>query len=160
MEEALQRQGFPGPDAVLFLGDGLSDLARLQARSDPATTAFLSVAGNCDWFSAGQQTPQWLTPTFEGIRIWMLHGHSHGVKSGYGRLIAAAAERGVDLVCFGHTHQPCDLYLPVGTPYDGPDGQRLLEKPLRLFNPGSIREGSFGLLTLRDGQLLSSHGSL
>ncbi len=89
----------------------------------------------------------------------MMHGHEHGVKSGIERAAAYAAQRGADVLLFGHTHEPMEKYFPVGTRL----GEVTLEKPLYVFNPGSLglpREGcaTFGVIEIRRGQLLLSHG--
>ena len=135
-------------DGVLFLGDGLADLDRVRAvYPDLAITA---VAGNCD-FSAKYLAAEWreklITP--DGVRVLMMHGHHHGVKYGTSDAAAYARAKGADVLLFGHTHEP------MARTVDG----------LHIFNPGSAfspREGepTFGRLTIRNGQVLLSHGTV
>lgn len=67
------------------------------------------------------------------------HGHLFGVKSGYERIAEYAADRGADVVLFGHTHYKT---LRHGTPFSP-----------ALFNPGSLRDThSYGVITITDGQ--------
>ena len=82
------------------------------------------------------------------------------VKGTLSALAAAARERGADIALFGHTHLRLERYLPP---------ERDGERPLWLFNPGSIsrpREGrpSYGIIDiLRDDErldVLLSHAEL
>lgn len=139
-------------DAVLFLGDGLSDMARCII--DPAK--LFCVRGNCDGyaFSSSLYAPDEQRLCFEGYTILMMHGHLHGVKSGTDRAARYAAAKGANILLFGHTHMPLESYLS-----EGADG----EGPMYLFNPGSLgagQEASFGLVQIRNGQILFSHGKL
>ena len=91
----------------------------------------------------------------------MTHGHLYGVKSGASDLIRSAADRGADLLLYGHTHVAEERYLPEGAIIDG----YRLPKPLWIMNPGSLgapRNGapSYGLIQIQRGQLLLSHGTL
>ena len=146
------------PDAVCFLGDGLREVERLEL----SNTLLYAVRGNCDW-SHSDQTP-WTERTlyFEGHTILLTHGHLHGVKAGLGGLVSYAASVGADVVLFGHTHRPTERVLPAGTQV----GERILERPMYLFNPGSVGydedgEGrSFGTLTLQGDAVLFAHGRL
>ena len=138
-----------GADEILFLGDGLRDIE--AAWLDEA----ICVRGNCDMFGA-EDYPAERILRFGEYTVMMTHGHLLSVKSGIEKAARAAAERGADMLVFGHTHKRCDLYLPAGSVVDG----FTLERPLRLFNPGSIKEGSFGVLTLRGGAPLTSFGNV
>lgn len=148
--EALERQ-IKAPDAVFFLGDGVRDMSA----SDFGGAAFFSVRGNCDLF-APDSAPAEMTLSFEGHKLLLCHGHLLGVKSGYGALIAHAAELGADIVLFGHTHQPYEVTIPEGFAV----GEKTLSRPMYLFNPGSLRQGSFGTLSLKEDRVLFSHGNL
>lgn len=147
-------------DGLIFLGDGLRDLGRADAYSYPFTV--YSVRGNCDGFSffgEGNDAPEELTLCFEGFRFFALHGHTKGVKSGIDGAVAAASARGADVLLYGHTHIAEERYLPEGS--ELPFGET--EKPLWVFNPGSLGasgegRGNFGLIEIKKGHILMSHG--
>ncbi len=146
----LQKQ-IQKPDAVFFLGDGLSDIDS-QVDGIPV----ISVRGNCDWFPgnhAGVRESEILV--FDEKRILLTHGHLHGVKYGFEQLISFAEKEQVDIVLFGHTHIP-----HIETVRYSVCQKEQEEKMMYLFNPGSIAEGSFGTLTIRDHSVLLSHGHL
>jgi putative phosphoesterase len=150
--KVLSRQ-IKAPDAVLFLGDGARDVSLL--RSNFPQVSFVGVRGNCDFFGA-DDLPDERVEELCGLRVLMLHGHTRGAKSGLGSIIKAALEADADAVLFGHTHTPVDIcYLP----------EELCaisdrDRPLWLFNPGAMRNGEFGTLSVRDGVPLFSHGNI
>ncbi len=150
LREAVGRQ-LRRPEWILFLGDGLRDI------SDPALeiSQILAVRGNCDLFWGDSAPADRLLPLGEHL-AFLTHGDRYRVKYGLEELKLAAAERGADLVLYGHTHTPALEILPVGTLV----GERRLERPMYLFNPGSIGGGSFGTLTLQGKSVLFSHGRI
>lgn len=160
VEEALARHR--GSEAVLFLGDGIRDLPYEACVA--GGRLFAGVRGNCDGFSlldASYTFSEELLLNLGEYTVMMLHGHTRSVKSGIERAARWAAERGADLLLYGHTHVPEERYFPVGTELCG----YVLTKPLWVMNPGSIGEPrggrpSFGVVELRRGQILLSHGTL
>ena len=145
-------------DALIFLGDGLSDLERAGAYESGATV--FAVKGNCDWssFLGTSRAEDEMLLNFEGCRFLLMHGHTRGVKHGLTNAIYAAQERGADILLFGHTHEPLEKYIPDGNEYS-------LEKPMRIFNPGSLGAsgdgwGYFGLIEIRGNDILMSHGKI
>ncbi len=150
VREAISRQR--ELDALLFLGDGLRDLPHELA------IPYYAVRGNCDTFTFFDldPAPDERVEIFGGRRILMMHGHTRAVKAGCMRAVAAGLEVNADVVCFGHTHEPYEAYLPAGEMAFG----NVLERPLYLFNPGSLREGSFGTVVLRPEGILLAHGRI
>lgn len=77
-----------------------------------------------------------------GVRLAMIH--DSGARAGRGRRMRRRFPA-ADIVVFGHSHIPVDL----------------VENGIRLFNPGSPTDrrrqphGSYGLLTVRDGALVT-----
>jgi len=143
-------------DALIFLGDGLRDLSRAGVANYPMTV--IAVRGNGDIMPLPEisATPYEHTQTIEGYKFFMLHGHTRDVKSRPENAVYAAAECGADVLLFGHTHEPLDKYIPAG---------ETLKKPLRVFNPGSLGEsydgwGHFGLIQIKGGHILTSHGKI
>lgn len=136
-------------DICFFLGDGLRDLE--QIASEFPTVAFLSVAGNCDWYAQGVAKEDVFV--MEGRRVLYLHGHTVGVKGGIGAAIAAARRLDADILLYGHTHIPYEGCVTEG------------EKPLYILNPGSIGEfyegcAHYGVLEVRENGILLSHGTV
>ena len=155
IEEAIRRVR---PDGILFAGDGLRDLSRVEI-----PCPLWAVSGNCDWLTTpliingGVFEPQTEElVTVDGIRILLTHGHRYGVKSGPTAAAYRAMELGADMLVYGHTHVPVEYRLP---PAEGSDEA---SKPIILFNPGSIgdRDGSFGTITIREGAVLCGHGRI
>lgn len=156
MMEAFARQ-IKKPDAVFFLGDGLRDISYC----DFGGTPIYAVVGNCDYFATFGSVSAYseLELTLGGKKIFLSHGHEYDVKNGYGRIVAEGAERGADIVLFGHTHNAFAEYLPEGET----DYGVVLEKPMYLMNPGSI--GGFfrtwGCIEIdKSGNVILSHGEL
>lgn len=141
-------------EAVLFLGDGLRDLPEELCSSD--RPRLFAVSGNCDPFTfGGASLGEEALLDLGSYRFLLMHGHRHSVKSGTERAVAYASVKGADVLLYGHTHVPEERYLP----------QKEGGRPLWVFNPGSLGapwDGapSFGLIQIRGGQILFSHGTL
>lgn len=121
-------------DCFVFLGDGERDFENALAvlglyPFGSIRKPVFQVAGNCDWFSSGATS---LTENFGGIKVLITHGHAQNVKFGYSGLAEEAKRLGCGIALFGHTHH------------------RELEdiSGVTLFNPGSVRGGSYGILIL------------
>ncbi len=122
------------PDAVIHLGDMVQDADTLS-RENPELR-FYQVAGNCDsgWVSADY--PEIRVENFNGIRIFMTHGHRHGVKVFLSKLISAGRDANADIVLFGHTHEAYCAREDDG---------------MWVMNPGSAGYGSrAGVITVND----------
>lgn len=123
------------PDAVLHLGDHKSDAEDLSYAFE--NIDFYYVPGNCDF---SPEAPGCCTLTFDGVRIFMTHGHLFGVKSGLDRLIARGLQENANIVLFGHTHQ-----------------QLLDQKDsLWVMNPGSFSRCGYGLIETDNGSFRCS----
>ena len=126
MEEAVRREQ---PDQIIHLGDLWRDAKALEAVFPHLPVEM--VPGNCDaMFSA----PQEKLLKIEGHMLLIGHGHTWRVKQSLLAAAYAAEEQGAEVLLFGHTHQP----------YCGKRGTALL------FNPGSIRNGDYGVLSLTE----------
>lgn len=157
IREVFDRLNFR-PRAVLFLGDCLRDLSVLSDERYSGMDCY-AVAGNNDGtmlFPADE--PDVRTVCMGGCRIVMMHGHTFNVHYGASEAVRYAVKQGADVLLYGHTHKRCDYIL---------SGEELgREKPLLVANPGSLGEprdgkgAAFGVLTLRNGQPLFSHGEL
>lgn len=94
LREAFELAWRSGPvDVAVFLGDGLSDYARLEGELIARGALCYAVRGNNDW-SASQ--PREVSFTVGGVRFYACHGHEWHVKYGwiaYGTRRASAARR-------------------------------------------------------------------
>ena len=153
MKRALQIHS--DAEGVFFLGDGAREVLALAELE--RSRFFIGVKGNCDGLLFGLLGASELREeeeiTLMGHKFLLLHGHTVGVKGGLGGLISHARRRDADLALFGHTHEPLERYLSDG------------DKPLYLFNPGSISRPNrgaptYGIITLSDRGILLSHGTV
>lgn len=132
---------------VFFLGDGIREYER--ARDEFRDKIFYCVRGNNDWMADYRDE---LVLEFEGKRVLLTHGHNHRVKYTEQNLLYLAREKNIDVVLFGHTHQPYEQYFEL-------DGRGIY-----LFNPGSIGKLSlspyyhFGRLDISEAGIILSHG--
>ena len=89
------------------------------------------VRGNCDGWGCDYEDD--MLVNIGGVNIFVTHGHRYGVKSGLDTLASAAAAKGAQVACFGHTHKPFCEYR---------DG-------VLLINPGTCTlRGACALLTI------------
>ena len=125
------------PDAVIHLGDHISDAIELQ-KGMPGIP-FYMVTGNCDPQSLGKCE---MLLTLEGVKILLTHGHEYRVKSSLFSLTERAGELGAGLVLFGHTHGAVIRH----------------EQGITLMNPGQMethkerQRASYGIVSVTDGK--------
>jgi len=133
---------------VIHLGDNVKDI--MQFDSDYPTINFVAVAGNCDYYADVPSERILTIGSTVKRRVLLLHGHNHGVKQSYNRLMYYAQEKEVDACLFGHSHMP---FMHVHEPVFSCNDE---EKPRRLFimNPGSVSEprggsvAAYGILSI------------
>ena len=160
--DILQKLSAIGENAteLIFLGDGATELIR----NLPEGIRLYAVYGNCDNYGGalsldiidgdGNVVPAERIEEICGKRVFMTHGHKYGVKGGLTHAISRAALLGADILLFGHTHEPYLQRIPAGSVF----GEVTLSRDLHVFNPGALENGSFGVLTVRNGEILLSHG--
>ncbi len=132
MRDAVRRER---PDAVIHLGDLVPDADRLA--EEFLGLPVLSVRGNCD-FSQPARAEE-LLRTFEGVKIFGVHGHRYHVKQTLLHAELAARQREADVLLFGHTHCPyCECY-----------------NGLWMLNPGACsgRAPSYGVVQIENGKI-------
>ena len=122
-----------GVDMVLHAGDHISDAKELCRRFPHI--AFEYVPGNCDFSSEDSD----VIVEAGGKKIFLTHGHGYSVKydETYSELLRKAESLGCDCAVFGHTHiSLCDP-----------------RKKVLLLNPGSIKNGTYGVIEIENGVL-------
>lgn len=87
-------------DMLIHLGDIESGEEYIPALVDCKVNM---VAGNNDYYS---QLPYDMELEVEGTRMLITHGHSHYVYRGTDNLYKEGKKRGVDVVMYGHLHEP------------------------------------------------------
>lgn len=119
----------PTAEVVVHCGDGAAEANELKSLFPEKM--IVSVRGNCDFCCTA---PLKEVFTIESKKLFITHGHLYGVKGGLYTLSCAASEEGADIVLFGHTHIPTEVY---------DDG-------LYMLNPGSLRgyEASYGYVDI------------
>ncbi len=86
----------------------------------------VSVKGN---FPFEPRVPYELLFNFEGVNVFLTHGHRYHVKSGLTRLMYRSEELETNITCFGHTH------LAYLRDYNG----------IIYLNPGSLSKPRSGI---------------
>lgn len=104
---------------IIHLGDVVEDAEDLKALYNVPIDY---VAGNCDFYNV--DAPQSKRVVICGKSFYLTHGHREHVKSTLGNLAYIADAEKVDVVLFGHTHQPVLVYHNESI----------------ILNPGSISE--------------------
>lgn len=139
---AAAKEMHPDADMFVFLGDGIRDAERVF----DGCPFFAAVCGNCDssFLFCVLDVPEERMLDIDGCRILCMHGHKHGVKFSLEPLKQYAKGKNADLVLYGHTHIPLETR----------DGGTVL------FNPGSVGQGSYGIVYIEKGEILCSHGEI
>jgi len=130
----LETVALESPEWILHLGDRVKDC--IDVEFEYPDIPIRMVRGNCDPSSAELDVDEF---TLGGKRFFMTHGHLFGVKTGKGRIVSTAVNRGADILLFGHTHVPH---------YSVAEG-------FTMINPGSIGTGckSYAVLDLINGDV-------
>lgn len=117
----------PAARMIVHLGDGERDMDALAGIF--GEKKIVQVRGNGDFNTL---TPYNCIEMAEGKRIYCTHGQREKVKYGTGELKSIARQEKADIALYGHTHTPETDY----------------EDGLYLFNPGSIRDGNYGVVDI------------
>ena len=117
VKEAIEKH--PDMDRYISLGD--SEMKEHELTS-------LNVFGVKGNYPFEPNFPLQLTFVFEGIKMFITHGHHFSVKLGLTKLLNHALYNDVNIVCFGHTHRP--LLKEIND--------------VIFINPGSLSRNKFG----------------
>lgn len=128
------------PQAIICAGDHSRDAQELSYIEDKIE--YFIVRGNCDSFDHSFKDV--LQFSLEGKKIYLTHGHLHGVKMSLEKLKNETKENNENIVIFGHTHIP---YYEV-------------DEGIHYFNPGSARDGNYGVLELEGNKINFIHKRL
>lgn len=128
------------PDALVHLGDHYDD-GEAMAQENPNLMTH-QVPGNCDRYRMVRFHPEVLCYPVCGVKLYMTHGHNHGVKMGTYRLLKDARAADAQAALYGHTH--------IADCHREEDG-------LWVLNPGSCGTsgGSAGLIEVENGNIIT-----
>ena len=126
------------PEHVVHLGDHFDDGVAM-AQENPHIR-FHKVPGNCDRYRMENWEPEILCYAIGGVKLFMTHGHKHGVKTQLYRLILEGRKSGAQAILFGHTHQAYCVQEEDG---------------IWVLNPGSCGSwgGSAGIIEIQNGKI-------
>ena len=130
-------------DAVIFLGDVEhgEEAVRKELENRHPLCPIKFVKGNCDDFSKADVSA---VAAYDGVKVFMTHGHHFAVRFGRESLAEKALEEGCSIALFGHLH------LPIKEEVLG----------ITCFNPGSVGEprnedkrATYGMLETENGEI-------
>lgn len=171
LERVIKAHG-PSADALVFCGDGVTDLLRIVsiAGSDERLRAALPpviafVRGNNDApyydydFPINTMRRSLVVPKSVVIgvgqrRMWVTHGNSYGVYYSTEVLKQMAQESGTSIVAFGHTHCPFEahegVYLVNGGGLSFPRSGSKVGFAFMQITPKEVYSTFFALSSHRD----------
>ncbi len=132
----------PSAEVVYFLGDGFNDIEEAKMIYGDKK-AFIIVKGNCDLYANCLDRD---LRVIGGKKILAVHGHNEYVKYGLNKLEQDALSEKYDIALFGHTHTP--------------EHKNSTQYNVNLFNPGSIKDGSYGVIDITDNGVMFIHKKL
>lgn len=115
-------------DMIIHAGDVLRDVEDLRIMYPRKN--IVCVKGNNDFWDRTEVDERVFE--FSGVKIFLAHGHTYGVKYTLGKIYEKAVSLGADICIFGHTHLP------------------LCEKRgnVFVFNPGAASK-TYGVLEIK-----------
>ena len=138
---AALHEALAGVDEILHAGDVTSAEALAEIETIAPVTA---VRGNMDERALADRLPEEELLTRDGVRIALIHGHRLG-RASPDDLANQFAGRGVDLVTWGHIHEPVSIE----------------QGGVRYFNPGTAggigAPATCGILTLAGHKFTIEH---
>ena len=129
MADAIEAEG--KVDLIIHAGDVVRDAEDLLIMYPRIPVAF--VRGNNDLWETQAEDERFFT--FDGLKIFLTHGHNYGVKYSLAKLEKRGRDLGADICIFGHTHSA----------HQEENGG------VTLFNPGAATRHYGVLETGRDG---------
>lgn len=125
--------GMENIDLFIHLGDHTQDAEEIRRKTN---IDMINIKGNCDINE--DDIPEEEIIEVKGKKIFLTHGHNYKVKWGLDELYYRGRELEVDIILFGHIHQPVNI----------------IEGNILIFNPGSISKPrgdssrSYGIISI------------
>lgn len=98
MVDAIEAEG--KVDLIIHAGDIVRDAEDLVIMYPQIPVAF--VKGNNDFWETQAEDDRFFA--FDGVKIFLTHGHNYGVKYSLAKLMKKGIDLGADVCIFGHTH--------------------------------------------------------
>lgn len=118
-------------DMLIHLGDGADDVQRLLEYT--ANKSVWLTKGNCDPAAYGFAEKHVIRAN--GKNLLACHGHRFNVKTGLDALYFEGLKEKADACLYGHTHiSACEQ-----------------ENGMLFFNPGAVKNGRYGIITINNG---------
>lgn len=130
----------PSAEIVYFLGDGTYEMDEVT-EIFKGKKMFITVRGNCDFIDT---VPLCDIRSIDTCKIYASHGAVENVKLSLVGIKQEARKNECNLALFGHTHEKLYSY----------------EDGLHLFNPGSIKNGSYGVIDITENGVMCFHKNL
>lgn len=128
------------PDMVICAGDHDKDVEELSFLYPQSR--YIVVSGNCDYYYSNY--PNEVSIEIENLEFLITHGHLYNVKNEYETIYKNGVRLESDIIIFGHTHRQ---FLDTS-------------KKIKLFNPGAILNGEYGLIILENKEIKFFHKKL
>jgi len=120
-------------DMIIHLGDGADDL--IMHLPYTANKQIWLTKGNCDPAAYGYSEKHIIRA--DNKTLLACHGHRFGVKTGLDALYFEGLKENADVCLFGHTHIACMEY----------------SNGMLMFNPGAVKNGRYGTITIKNGEI-------
>lgn len=128
------------PDLVICVGDHDKDGEELSFLYPQ--TRYIVISGNCDYYYSNY--PNEVFIEIEEVEFFITHGHLYNVKSEYETIYKSGERLGSNVIIFGHTHRQ---FLDIS-------------KKIKLFNPGAILNGEYGVIIIEKKKIEFFHKNL
>ena len=128
------------PDLMIHLGDHYDDAVAIAEEYDDIP--MVQVPGNCDRYRCPPFVQEIEIRKFDGVNMYLTHGHRHMVKQRLDMLLLDARKCKATAALYGHTH--------IADCHQEEDG-------LWVLNPGSCGYygGSAGLIETENGKIVN-----
>lgn len=135
--------GIEMPDAVIFLGDGLSDFLEFRDYELPGNVNTFLVTGNCDTEYLDEYVYRQVA-VIGGVSFLLTHGDRYNVRYDLMDLCSDAYSENCSIALYGHTHvQKKSQVMGVTA-----------------VNPGALNRGDYAVITTSGGKAEISLRSL
>ncbi|MGF6907208.1 YfcE family phosphodiesterase [Fusobacterium sp. PH5-44] len=128
------------PDIVICTGDHDRDGEELSFTYPQSK--YIIVSGNCDYYYSNY--PSDVFTKIVESKFFITHGHLYNVKNEYETIYKKGKILGCNVIIFGHTHRQ---FLDTS-------------RKIKIFNPGAMINGEYGIIILKNSEIEFFHKNL